>query len=278
MRGDLVDDVRGSASGQREGRDRKQHHEQDREALRFEQDAPAPGATTRTFLALGPYRQGAATSASTSRSRLVWLSVLGRQGRSSFSTSSALIRRVECGLATPWFGPAAGVCSATPTAPPFARAEARRQSCRPPWRCGLRSPPGTDSGLIGGSRVGASGSGRSADSGGSARARSWRCVRGSAQAPGGCGWSAGERERRSGRRGYAGRRGVARTDPEQVARFGPPGGAARCAQAGAAVDPRDPDFRAAIGGAGPAGQPTRPPTRRLDTGGAEPGRSGFDEP
>jgi hypothetical protein len=58
MRGDLVDDVRGSASGQREGRDRKQHHEQDREALRFEQDAPAPGATTRTFLALGPVQTG----------------------------------------------------------------------------------------------------------------------------------------------------------------------------------------------------------------------------
>jgi hypothetical protein len=110
-----------------------------------------------------------------------------------------------------------------------------------------------------------------------------------------------------------------------VARFGPPGGAARCAQAGTAVDLRDPALAAAIGDAGddraddgqgdprrieiarearvddqpqqlmraagrraaasagyvdagPAGQPTRPPTRRLDTGGAEPGRSGFDEP
>jgi hypothetical protein len=258
MRGDLVDDVRGSASGQREGRDRKQHHEQDREALRFEQDAPAPGATTRTFLALGPVQTGSGDVRQHLEITPRLAECAGPSGSVLLSTSSALIRRVECGLATPWFGPAAGVCSATPTAPPFARAEARRQSCRPPWRCGLRSPPGTDSGLIGGSRVGASGSGRSADSGGSARARSWRCVRGSAQAPGGCGWSAGERERRSGRRGYAGRRGVARTDPEQVARFGPPGGAARCAQAGAAVDPRDPDFRAAIGGAGPAGQPARP--------------------
>jgi hypothetical protein len=69
------------------------------------------------------------------RHRVAGATVIARVGRNTIRVFHKLSTypASRLGPATPWLRPAAGLCSAPVTAPPLARAEARRQSGRPPW-------------------------------------------------------------------------------------------------------------------------------------------------